>query len=107
MTSRQPHRQAAAPLSKLQIPLVGGAVTISIVESHASVQAGGGPTRTAAARALAEFHRMAKLGYSRPSDEVESLKLEVKWEPARGVMGVNLQPPDLAVSPGELAIVSN
>lgn len=83
---------------------MGGTVTISIVESHAF---GGGPARPATTRALAELQRMAKLGDGRPSDEVESLKLEVKWEPARGAIGVTLQPPDLMVSPDELTIVSN
>lgn len=55
---------------------------------------------------LAKLQRKAKLGNAKPSDEVEGLRFEVKWEPEKGALGVIL-PPDQLVLPEEyLQVVS-
>jgi mediator of RNA polymerase II transcription subunit 14 len=91
---------------RFKLPLVGGTLSISIVEAQASAQAGGGPARSPQARVLAELQRKSKLGKSRPSDEVEGLRIEVRWEPTKGAMGVNLPPSDLVDPASNLSIVS-
>ncbi|KAJ7647579.1 mediator complex subunit MED14-domain-containing protein [Roridomyces roridus] len=72
------------PRSKL--PLLGGTLTISIIEAKGKHNARG-PARSPKAHVLAELQQRAKLGASRPSDEVEGLKFEVVWEPAKGALG--------------------
>ena len=84
---------------------------MSIVEAKDSSKPGsrplggliGGPARCANARILAEIQEQSKLqpGH-RPSDDVESLKLEVKWEPSPGALGVTLTPEESKL-PTELA----
>ncbi|KAG6333415.1 hypothetical protein ID866_5677 [Astraeus odoratus] len=76
------------PPGRVLLPPHGGTLTISIVESRATQQAGGGPARTPVARMLAELQRKARLGDARPSDEVEGLKFDVRWEPMEGTLGV-------------------
>ncbi|KAF9453911.1 MED14-domain-containing protein [Macrolepiota fuliginosa MF-IS2] len=85
---------------KIKLPLLGGKVTVSIVETHGPPQAGPGPERSPKSRMLAKLHRKAKLGTAKPSDEVEGLRFEVKWEPEKGAMGVML-PPEQLVLPEE------
>ena len=42
----------------------------------------------------------------KPSDEVEGLKFEVKWEPTKGAFGVKVVEQDVRVEEGELSVVS-
>lgn len=79
---------------------------MSIVETHASPQAGGGPTRSSKARVLASLQQKSKLGNARPSDQVEGLKFEVQWQPMKGALGVVIAPEDAVMSEGELSIAS-
>lgn len=81
-------------------------MTISIVQSKGPPQAGGGPTRTPKQRVLAELEHRLKLGAKRPSDEVEGLQFEVKWEPTPYVLAMMIPPELLAMAPEELTIVS-
>ena len=86
---------------------------MSIVEAKDSSRPGsrplggliGGPARCANARVLAEVQEKSKLqpGH-RPSDDVESLKLEVKWEPSPGALGVTLSAEESKL-PAELATI--
>ncbi|KAJ6495613.1 mediator complex subunit MED14-domain-containing protein [Mycena vitilis] len=81
---RPPPPAASRPRAKL--PLLGGTLTISIVEAKHPSQIHG-PARTPKARVLAELQHRSKLGTLRASDEVEGLKFEVRWEPAKGALG--------------------
>lgn len=90
-----------------QVPLEGGKLTIEIIEARASMQAGGGPARSARARALADLQLKSKLGSMRPSDEVEGLKFQVTWEPSQGAFGVNIPREEMILSPQVLRVVSN
>lgn len=68
---------------------------------------GGGPARSPKSRILSEIQRKSKLGGARPSDEVEGLKLEVKWEPSPGALGVNIAAEDASLPKEVLSIVSH
>jgi len=66
----------------------------------------GGPARTAKARMMAEIQEKSKLGVStKPSDDVEGLKIEVKWEPTKGTLGVNLSSEESKLTSEFLKIV--
>ena len=101
------------PPPRTKLPPQGGTLTLSIVEAKDSSKPGsrplggliGGPARCANARILAEIQEKSKLqpGH-RPSDDVESLKLEVKWEPSPGALGVTLTAEETKL-PAELATV--
>jgi mediator of RNA polymerase II transcription subunit 14 len=101
------------PPPRTKLPLQGGTLSVSIVEAKDSSKPGsrplggliGGPDRRANARILAEIQEKSKLrpGH-RPSDDVESLKLEVKWEPSPGALGVTLTPEEIKL-PVELASI--
>ncbi|KNZ77769.1 Mediator of RNA polymerase II transcription subunit 14 [Termitomyces sp. J132] len=78
--------------NRIKLPLLGGTITISIVESHGPSYAGRGPARSPKRRVFARLQRRAKLGVGMPSDEVEGLKFQVLWEPAKGALGVNVLP---------------
>ncbi|KAJ3571005.1 hypothetical protein NP233_g4045 [Leucocoprinus birnbaumii] len=80
-----------------QVPPLGGKVTVSVVETRGPPQAGPGPERSPKSRMLAKLQRKTKLGNSKPSDEVEGLRFEVKWEPERGALGVILPPDELVL----------
>ncbi|TFK44507.1 mediator complex subunit MED14-domain-containing protein [Crucibulum laeve] len=80
---------------RFKIPLLGGTLTISIVESPAPPQAGPGPARSARARAMSRIQQKSKLGGGRPSDEVEGLKSSVRWQPEPNALGVLLQSEDV------------
>ncbi|KAJ7928568.1 mediator complex subunit MED14-domain-containing protein [Mycena leptocephala] len=71
---------------RAKLPLLGGTLTISIVEAKHQSQTRG-PARSPKARVLAELQQRSKLGTLRASDEVEGLKFEVRWEPAIGALG--------------------
>lgn len=81
-------------------------MTISIVQPKGPPQAGGGPARTPKQTVLAGLEHRLKLGVNRPSDEVEGLKFEVKWEPTPYVLAMMIPPELLAMAPEELTIVS-
>ncbi|KAF9497312.1 MED14-domain-containing protein [Pleurotus eryngii] len=100
----RPPRTAPTRAQARPIPLQGGTLTISIVQSKGPPQAGGGPTRTAKQRVLAELEHRLKLGANRPSDEVEALQFEVKWEPTPYVLTMMIPPELLAMAPEELTI---
>ena len=93
--------------NRLKLPALGGTLTISIVEAHASPQAGGGPARSSKARVLAELQQKSKLGSAKLSDQVEGLKFEVRWEPIKGALGVVISVEDGMTAPGELSVVSS
>ncbi|KAG8218037.1 mediator complex subunit MED14-domain-containing protein, partial [Butyriboletus roseoflavus] len=97
----------AQPLNRLKLPPHGGTLTISIIENRASPKVGGGPARSPTARMLSELQLKAKLGSTKPSDEVEGLKFEVKWEPIRGTLGVAIDRAESMTIIGELSVDSN
>lgn len=86
---------------------------MSVIETRAVVAGSGtGPARSSKARVLAELQGRAKLGsgsgggtVKRPSDEVEGLKFEVKWETSKGAFGVKMAGEDVRVEEGELSVV--
>ena len=101
------------PPPRVRLPPQGGTLTVSIVEAKDSSKPGsrplggliGGPARCPNARILAEIQEKAKLqSEHRPSDDVESLKLEVKWEPSPGALGVTLTAQESKL-PAEVATI--
>ncbi|KAF8070340.1 mediator complex subunit MED14-domain-containing protein [Lyophyllum atratum] len=89
---RQAPPQFPPGRQRLKLPLLGGTITISIVETSGPRTLGPSPARSPRARAFAKLQRKSKLGDSLPSDEVEGLKFQVLWEPAKGALGVSLPP---------------
>lgn len=96
---KQPPTMPGRPPPRVRLPPQGGTLTVSIVDAKDSSKPGsrplggliGGPARCPNARILAEIQEKTKLqSEHRPSDDVESLKLEVKWEPSPGALGVAL-----------------
>lgn len=90
------------PRSK--IPLLGGILTIAIIETRGPPQTGPGPARTSRQRAIARLQQKSKLGNARPSDDVEGLRFNVHWEPAKGALGINISLNDLALPPGVVQV---
>lgn len=78
---------------------------MSLVETHAPARAGGGPERSPRERVLARLQLDGKLNGQRPSDEVESFRVEVKWEPAKSALGVQVPPHLEKLEPAELEVV--
>ncbi|KAI5116984.1 hypothetical protein M0805_001593 [Coniferiporia weirii] len=91
---------------RMRVPPIGGTLTISLVETHSSGKAGGGPLRTPKDRILAKLQRDSKLGDAQPSDEVETFRFEVKWEPMKGALGVIIPPELESFEAGELEVNS-
>lgn len=89
----------------MKIPPLGGTLTVSIARVRAIPKVGGGPARSAKDRILAELQQRAKLNTARPSDEVETLRFEAKWEPVKNALGVPVALEDLAFTDGELGVV--
>lgn len=89
----------------MRIPPVGGTITISLVETRASSRAGGGPQRSPKERILAKLQLDGKLNGARPSDEIETYCISVKWEAAKGALGVTLPPHLEKIELGELDVV--
>ncbi|KAK7045730.1 mediator complex subunit [Paramarasmius palmivorus] len=87
-----------------KLPLLGGTVTISIVECPTLFRSG---KRSSRALALAELQQKSKLGTMKPSDDVEGLKFEVHWEPTPGALNVNVTAQDCVLPEGTLAVNSN
>ena len=94
------------PPNRLKLPPHGGTLTISIIENRASPKASSGPARSPAARMLSELQLKAKLGSTRPSDEVEGLRFEVKWEHMKGTLGAIIDRDESMAVIGELSVVS-
>ena len=94
---------AATSRMRNKLPLLGGTLTISIVDSNDSIR--GGPFRSPKARVIAKIQRVSKLGNSRPSDEVEGFEFNVRWEPAQGALGVHLPAESLTLSRDALKVV--
>ncbi|RDX48026.1 MED14-domain-containing protein [Lentinus brumalis] len=88
--------------SQKPLPPLGGKIVISIV--HVKEQTGRKAMRSPRARVLAELQARSKLETSRPSDEVEHMRFDVRWEPEQGALGVTPAPEDMFISPGELQI---
>ena len=101
--SNAPTRLTFQP--KIRISPIGGTLTISLVQTHASPRAGGGPERNPKERILAKVQQEAKLNGARPSDEAETFRLVVKWEPAKNALGVHLPPHLEQLEPHELEVV--
>ncbi|KIK79206.1 hypothetical protein PAXRUDRAFT_161917 [Paxillus rubicundulus Ve08.2h10] len=93
--------------TRVNLPAHGGTLSISIVEHRATPKAGGGPARSPVARMLATLQQKAKLGDGRPSDEVEGLKFNVKWEPMKGTLGTVIDQDECIAYLGELPVDSN
>ncbi|KAG2354230.1 mediator complex subunit MED14-domain-containing protein [Suillus spraguei] len=101
MRPPQPGVPMVAP-NRLKLPLHGGTLTISIVEKVDKKAA-----RSPIARMIAELQRKSKLGDLRPSDDVESLQFDVKWEPMKGVLAANIDAEEAIVGVKELAVESD
>ena len=84
-----------------QFPLLGGRLTISIVQ--VKEKTGRRAMRSPKARVLAELQGRSRLENSRPSDEVEHMRFDVKWEPEPGALGVMVG--DMYIPPEQLHIV--
>jgi mediator of RNA polymerase II transcription subunit 14 len=89
-----------------KLPLLGGTVTISIVETHRSAPSSSGPSRTPQKRAIARLQQKTKLGGAKPSDEVEGLGFTVHWEPTKGALGVFIPSEQLVLPADALQVVS-
>lgn len=71
------------------------------------MQVGRRPARSSKGRVIAKLQQKSKLGGASASDEVEILRFEVRWEPAKGALGVAIPAEDTALPEHELAIVRN
>ena len=89
-----------------KLPLLGGTVIISIVETHHPAQSSSGPTRTPQKRAIARLQQKTRLGGAKASDEVEGLGFTVRWEPTKGALGVLIPLEQLVLPADALQIVS-
>ncbi|KAG1744781.1 mediator complex subunit MED14-domain-containing protein [Suillus lakei] len=90
------------PPNRLKLPSHGGTLTISIIEKVDKKAA-----RSPIARMLAELQRRSKLGNMRPSDDVESLQFDAKWEPMKGVLAANIDAEDAVAAVKELVVESD
>ncbi|KAJ4500264.1 mediator complex subunit MED14-domain-containing protein [Lentinula lateritia] len=84
---------------KLAVPLHGGTVTISMVEGVRASH-----TSSSKAKVLAQLQYTSKLGSRRPSDKVESLKFEVRWEPTPNAIGIHIPPEEYMLPTGMLLV---
>ncbi|PIL36575.1 hypothetical protein GSI_00264 [Ganoderma sinense ZZ0214-1] len=74
------------PAQQKPLPTLGGKLIISIVQ--VKEKTGRKAMRSPRARVLAELQSRSKLEGTVPSDEVESMRFEVRWEPEAGALGV-------------------
>ena len=89
-----------------KLPLLGGTVILSIVETHRPTQSSSDPTRTPQKRAIARLQQKTKLGGAKASDDVEGLEFTVRWEPTKGALGVLIPLEQLVLPADALQIVS-
>lgn len=54
---------------------------------------------------LAELQQKSKLGDMRPSDDVENLQFDAKWEPMKGVLAANIDAEETIAAVKELVVV--
>lgn len=94
----QPGVPVLAP-NRLKLPSHGGTLTISIVEKKS--------VRSPIARMLAELQQKSKLGDMRPSDDVETLQFDAKWEPMKGVLAANIDAEETIAAVKELVVESD
>lgn len=97
-----PPNQKRPPQQK-PLPTVGGKLSISIVQ--VKEKTGRRAMRSPRARVLAELQARSKLEGTVPSDEVESMRFEVRWEPEAGALGVTPAAEDMFMLPDQLQIV--
>ncbi|KAL1667181.1 mediator complex subunit MED14-domain-containing protein [Schizophyllum commune] len=83
------------------VPPSAGTLHISIIDRRTPK---GEPFRSPKARKLAEIQRKSKLGDLRPSEEVETLALEARWEPEQDALGVSLPREYVTMREGELVV---
>ena len=95
----QPAAPGAAP-NRIKLPPHGGTLTISIVEKPITKTA-----RSPIARTISELQRSSKLGDMRPSDEVDSLQFDVKWEPMKGVLATDIDAEEAKAAVEQLVVV--
>lgn len=88
--------------NRLKLPPHGGTLTISIVEKVDKKAA-----RSPIARMLAELQRKSKLGDMCPSDNVESLQFDTKWEPMKSVLAANIDAEEAMAAVKELVVESD
>ena len=100
---RSPPQRRQPGQQQRQLPLLGGKLTISIVQ--VKEKTGRQAMRSPRARVLAELQARSKLDSSRPSDEVEQMRFDVRWEPENGALGVAPAPDDMYMPPDQLRIV--
>ena len=106
--SRRPPPPPSQVVSRLRpkLPLLGGTLMISIVETPRLAQSNSGPIRTPQKRAIARLQQKTKLGGAKPSDDVEGLRFAVHWEPTKGTLGVLIPSEQLLLSADALQVVS-
>ncbi|EJF55792.1 MED14-domain-containing protein [Dichomitus squalens LYAD-421 SS1] len=90
------------PPQQRPLPALGGKLTISIVQ--VKEKTGHKASRSPRARVLAELQSRSKLDESRPSDEVEHMRFDVRWEPENGALGVTPALEDLFMPLEQLRI---
>ena len=91
------------PAQQRPLPALGGKLIISIVQ--VKEKTGRKASRSPRARVLAELQSRSKLEGARPSDEVEHMRFDVRWEPENGALGVAPAPEDMFIPPEQLQIV--
>ncbi|THV06734.1 MED14-domain-containing protein [Dendrothele bispora CBS 962.96] len=98
---KPPPQQQNRPTNVPKIPLLGGTLTVSIVESPPMQRENG----SFKIKALAELQQVSKLQSKRPSDTVEHLKFDIRWEPAQGALAVAL-PREETIIPKDFLVVT-
>ncbi len=91
------------PQQQKALPTPGGKLMISIVQ--VKEKTGRRAMRSPRARVLAELQARSKLVGTVPSDEVESVRFDVRWEPEAGALGVTPAAEDMFMLPDQLQIV--
>jgi mediator of RNA polymerase II transcription subunit 14 len=86
-------------------PPAGGTLTISIVETAVSVRESEGPRRSSKAKVIAKLQHKFKLGNAIPSDVVEGLRFEIRWEVTKDAFGVIIPAEDIVLPEDTLHIV--
>ena len=100
---KPPPANQRRPAQQKPLPMLGGKLTISIVQ--VKEKTGRKAMRSPRARVLAELQSRSKLEGTVPSDEVENMRFEVRWEPEAGALGVTPALEDMLMGADELQIV--
>ena len=99
---RPPANQKRPPQQK-PLPTVGGKLVITIVQ--VKEKTGRKAMRSPRARVLAELQARSKLEGTTPSDDVENMRFDVRWEPEAGALGVTPAAEDMFMVLDQLQIV--